>query len=324
MAEIIKSLRETMGDVEKKVKDTHKQWNTKIREQLRDRTGFSPTIGEKRQFIPVYIIPGIPVSFRKIFNQYPDPFFWNVFIRKGELETTRKGLIYILQNTGEVELIQYGGNAERLGYVDETLNTVDHLLNFANQVNLVDLIKGMGDVFGCYYPGNPTIELNWISIGLFAGVMKVSVESLTMVVLAHELAHAYTHVGMDFDGNQWGTMQFECSDLAVIEGLAQYYTERIAQVWVSNSPEMLHTFYELLKHQSDEYTRYKKWTGRDGISDELIRQCMRSCRRYGIADFEFFEDQLEIGRKKPEKKVRSKNYFQDRMLDNGVESESRE
>ena len=31
------------------------------------------------------------------------------------------------------------------------------------------------------------------------------VEALTYVVLAHELAHAYTHLGRDIDGNAWDT-----------------------------------------------------------------------------------------------------------------------
>jgi len=57
------------------------------------------------------------------------------------------------------------------------------------------------DVLGLYtVPGehpHARVDLYWGVIGLVAGMLAVSVEDLTAVVLAHECAHAYTHLGSD-------------------------------------------------------------------------------------------------------------------------------
>src|SRR5207302_578999 len=47
--------------------------------------------------------------------------------------------------------------------------------------------------------GNGEISLYWGVIGLIARALGVSVESLTVLVLAHELGHAYSHLGFDID-----------------------------------------------------------------------------------------------------------------------------
>lgn len=67
-------------------------------------------------------------------------------------------------------------------------------------------------------------------VGLFAQVLGAPLEPVTAVVLAHELAHAYTHAGLDIDGVRWEASDFRRSELAIVEGLAQYYAER---AWTS-------------------------------------------------------------------------------------------
>jgi hypothetical protein len=65
---------------------------------------------------------------------------------------------------------------------------------------------------------NARVELFWGVIGLVSRLLGVSVEGLTVKVLAHELAHAYTHVGADADGRRWGTTAFQRTDRALLEG----------------------------------------------------------------------------------------------------------
>jgi hypothetical protein len=43
----------------------------------------------------------------------------------------------------------------------------------------------------------------WGVIGLFSQILGLNPEALTIVVLAHELAHAYTHRTADIDGKFW-------------------------------------------------------------------------------------------------------------------------
>ncbi len=47
---------------------------------------------------------------------------------------------------------------------------------------------------------------------MIAAMLDVTIEDLTLVVLAHELTHGYTHIGRDIDGIQWNDRAFGTSD----------------------------------------------------------------------------------------------------------------
>ncbi len=64
------------------------------------------------------------------------------------------------------------------------------------------------------------ICLYWGVIGLVARLLGVSVEGLTITVLAHEYAHAYTHLGFDRSGGRWTGEAFGASEHELVEGLA--------------------------------------------------------------------------------------------------------
>jgi hypothetical protein len=57
--------------------------------------------------------------------------------------------------------------------------------------------------------------------------MGCTVEDLTVVVLTHELAHAYTQLGADIEGRRWPAAAFAAAESGLKEGLAQYYTDRV-------------------------------------------------------------------------------------------------
>jgi hypothetical protein len=83
------------------------------------------------------------------------------------------------------------------------------------------------DILGAYFFHRAEIQLYWMAIGFFAPLIGVPIEDLTIVVLAHELGHAYTHLGGDVDGTCWDTDAFAATNVHVVEGLAQSYTERV-------------------------------------------------------------------------------------------------
>src|SRR5262249_21910254 len=79
-----------------------------------------------------------------------------------------------------------------------------HLLAEATKADLVRwALEVDEDVLGVYEYGcidvfpESSVELYWGVIGLCAGWLGTAVEDLAAVVLAHELAHAYTHLGRD-------------------------------------------------------------------------------------------------------------------------------
>jgi hypothetical protein len=99
---------------------------------------------------------------------------------------------------------------------------------------------------------------------------------LTGVVLAHELAHAYSHVGSDADDRYWSTDLFAKSDHELKEGLAQYYTMRVCQRIAESHPGLLNAFDALLLHQPDAYRVHAKW---ENATAERVRLAMLETRR---------------------------------------------
>lgn len=131
--------------------------------------------------------------------------------------------------------------------------------------------EGIQDPLGCYWfkvdaaqtderTANPaSIELYWRNIGVVASVLNVSIPDLTMVVLAHEVAHEYTHLGADLDGRRWLTYRFARAPNMGTEALAQYYCEEALKLMTPDHPTALNAFERLLSIQSGWYTRYRLW-----------------------------------------------------------------
>ena len=138
------------------------------------------------------------------------------------------------------------------------------------------------DVFGSYSLTTHQIELYYVPMLIFSTLSQVDAGAFYAIVLAHELAHAYTHVGRDIDGHYWE--EFEYADPYVAEGLAQYYTERFAQ----HFPELLPTYNTLLAWQSGPYLAHCHWP--EHYDKETVRSTLIETRRLqrpsSLSDFE--------------------------------------
>jgi hypothetical protein len=118
------------------------------------------------------------------------------------------------------------------------------------------------DILGVYRltpDQGAAVELYWLPIAMLAAMADVPIEDLTVVVLIHELAHGYTHLGRDIDGQHWTDQSFAESDLRVVEGLAQFYTEIISQKMSARTPGIYTAFQALLKFQSGAYLVHQNW-----------------------------------------------------------------
>ena len=122
------------------------------------------------------------------------------------------------------------------------------------------------------------IVIYWQVIGFFALRYNLSVDHLTAVVLIHELAHAFTHRGKDIDKINWNTDLFAQTDLFIVEGLAQFYTEILGKKLYDRFPQILETYQELLKHQSGPYLAHKEWLSDDKRIGEVIRLALIQIR----------------------------------------------
>ena len=119
-----------------------------------------------------------------------------------------------------------------------------------------------------------SIELYWRNIGLVANVLDVTVSDLTIVVLAHEVAHEYTQLGADLDGRRWLPHRFHHASTTGTEALAQYYCEQELRALTPDYPMALDAFWRLLTIQSPAYTTYMKWPamreGAEGVRRALL------------------------------------------------------
>jgi hypothetical protein len=120
-------------------------------------------------------------------------------------------------------------------------------------------------------------------------VLGVSVEALTLVVAAHELAHAYTHLGRDIDGERWTTENFAATNLAIAEGLAQFYAKVICKKLETRFPAAWEAYERLLKLQSGPYLVHEEWTEGGEAAGEVVRISMITCRSTNTTKLGRFE-----------------------------------
>lgn len=137
------------------------------------------------------------------------------------------------------------------------------------------------------------VLLYWAVIGIIAPRLGVSIEALTAVTLAHELSHAYTHAGFDIDGHNWPDEGFFDSEVDLIEGLAQYYTERVLQKLDHRIPGAYKAYERLLEKQTEPYRRHLHWTHKLKASPELVRQALLKVRRHDSIPVTEFEHHLK-------------------------------
>lgn len=140
------------------------------------------------------------------------------------------------------------------------------------------------DPLGCYFfqgtdaPINEPfvnqsrIELYWHNIGVVAKKLGISIPDLTVVVLAHEVAHEFTHLGADLDGCRWPSGRFALVSTTAHEALAQHYCEEALRLMTGEHPGALDAFTRLLAVQSRVYT--KRWPmmnkGAEGVRHGLL------------------------------------------------------
>lgn len=162
-----------------------------------------------------------------------------------------------------------------------------------------DIIRGIDiDILGAYFFRKSTVRLYWKVIGLFAGLLEVAIQDLTVVVLIHELAHAYSHVGRDIDGKQWETGLFAETDADIVEGIAQFYTWVVSDKLSDRAPGVKNAFEALLSKQGGPYVANCGWIEDTARIGEVMRDCLIETRSNGIRELKEFSKRVEIAGKR--------------------------
>jgi hypothetical protein len=222
-------------DAEERVNRSYKRWNQIIQDHIRTETGLKLSDGDSRFAIPVRVVRGFPVTLARLIDQYRDPVMWCLIIGQPKLGGLIQGLRFLLAKWDQFEpwppLPETAKNGRPT--LERAQAIASSLQQAALTEKIVQQIKDIHeDILGAYrfQPGQASsVELYWLPIAMVAAMLDVAIEDLTVVVLIHELAHGYTHVGRDIDGTSWDDTGFRESEPAVVEGLAQFYTEVISE-----------------------------------------------------------------------------------------------
>lgn len=302
-------LRKVEPETERVVTETRQRFNQAVRRHLRDETRLHLTSGGERgdekdvRAVRVAVTAGIPEEFKD--QQFDDGLALALALAPltRMLEEAHVGLSSLIPAVGRLY--------DREDFVDafadvgptlaEARDSIAEMLKEASRANVLGQIFAIrDDVLGVYRfdpprqpswddsdDANARVELFWGVIGLVSRLLGVSVEGLTVKVLAHELAHAYTHVGADADGRRWGTTAFQRTDRALLEGLAQYYTCRVLERLGKQAAGAMDAYEKLLPHQPPIYRTHLGWL--ENHSPEEVRDAMLTirCRGAGsVAEFE--------------------------------------
>lgn len=144
-------------------------------------------------------------------------------------------------------------------------------------------------LFGLYTYSDQHIELYYMPLLIFCKYNEVDLQWAIVVVLAHELAHAYHHAGKDNDGRVWTNMPK--SHLWIKEGLAEYFTERFVIAHEREYPALRKVYDRLLRGAGEEYTSYLEW--KDDYSLEHVKLALSMVRRHDVRNYEAFKGKLE-------------------------------
>jgi hypothetical protein len=270
------------------VSETVKRWNAPIRAEVRAVTALKLTDDSSRitANIPVSVIDGMPKPLAEATNEI-EAWQWWLVLHRPTLEQADRGLKLIVDQK-DLLSEHVSDVSTRLGAVWLSRSFIGDILKRSVDDDLLMRFQKIEeDILGAYWIHASRIQLYWMPLAIFAPLFRVSLSTLTVAVLCHELVHAYSHRGVDIDGSSWPTECFMKTDTYVKEGLAQYYTEQVMRALGARLPDGLDTFLAKTSKQAAPYTTYQNWLGdKKQPSPEAARLAMLEFRNAKPAIFE--------------------------------------
>ena len=276
-------------DAEERVKRLVKHANMAVRDQIRSETGLRMVDpdGAARTGAPVSVVDGFSPAFAGLVADHPDPVLWALISGQSRLGRLIDGLNFLIDLWPKFSNWRHlppgvWGEDEALG---RTRDVAVILQRVAIAQQLIEKMKEIHeDILGCYRVenGRSRVEIYWMPIAIVASMLELHIEDVALVILAHELAHAYTHLGRDIDGREWDQKGFFESDKAVTEGLAQFYASAVSTKLWQRYPLARTAFDKLLTLQSGPYLAHKEWENHyEGNGSETVRFAMLVARSRG-------------------------------------------
>jgi hypothetical protein len=282
-------INQTIPDVEANVRRAVSQWNLLVREHIRTETGLRLSTESRSQSVPVRVSADVPPNFLEALQEFKK-FGW-LILNRPRLEAVVDGLAAMENGwTGIEKNFPPACQTSSQGAISTAKNTASEWLEILKQNETQKKILSTdGDALGAYYFRVPEIRIYWVVIGVYSALLDIPVETLTVITLAHELAHAYTHLGHDIDSDVWPTTRFEKTDLHVVEGLAQFYTRAVCVRLNDRLPRAVSLFDYLAEQQPAPYREHEKWTREAKRNGEVVRAAMIQARSSEVYERENFQ-----------------------------------
>ncbi|MFZ2410095.1 MAG: hypothetical protein WAW23_00850 [Candidatus Methanoperedens sp.] len=144
-------------------------------------------------------------------------------------------------------------------------------------------------LLGQYFPEDKLIKLYKQEIIDAANRLNVNPETLKMIVVLHEAAHAIVHLGKDADKKNFNTKAYCMVDSGSDPSrLHETLAQLLCYHYVKDYPKLLECFEKLNKHQPPVYNLWERFKD---ISLELVRGILIDMREGKIeASFKKFEE----------------------------------
>jgi hypothetical protein len=275
-------------DAQERVQRAYRQFNQSVRDYIRTETALRLADDSGAIALPVKIVDGFPTGLANVIHHNDDPALWRLILAQPKLGAIIDGLNFLLEGWDAFKSWKHlPATARDAGpALTRTRDVAVELQKLVISQDVREQIRTINeDILGAYFSSannSSRIELYWMAIALVAAMQGVQIEDLTVVVLAHELTHGYTHIGRDIDGHQWGFRAFRSTGLEVKEGLAQFYTEVVAAKLQSKHPGIYHAYQRLLQLQEGPYLAHTRWLPDEATQrGEAVRFTMIAYRRSG-------------------------------------------
>jgi hypothetical protein len=295
------------ADVERRVRSTRDRSRNVLREAIRAECRFSMRTDYEESGVSaqvsVDVVAGYPESLGAI--TFPDELRFILL-----LSQHRRALAETVSGTAGLRRLydELSNLPSNEAWTDIDPGAIGATGHWANELlKRLEVHDPLGkvlavneDILGAYFyradirdefgTNAASIAMYWCVIGLVSDWLGCSVEDLTVVVLAHELAHAYTQLGADIDGRRWPSWHFAKAETSLKEGLAQYYTARALERVSHRFPGAFGAFELLLKKQPAAYHTHEPW--REECSPEAVRRAMIEVRRSNQGQLDQFQGRL--------------------------------
>lgn len=300
------------AEVEARIKRVRDQTRPVLQEALRTECRLmmrtSEDGGQNRQgaLVPIEVSTGYPAILENITFPVDYELIMLLGRYRTSLEQAEAGVTGLLQLRQEMlRRLDYGPLVRATdAELQSTVNWASTLLQLFNHRDPLKTIFAVREDFlgiyeydmsdlsdDEYVVNRATIHIYWGVIGLVTEWMGCNVEDLAIVTLTHELAHAYTQLGADIDGRRWPSAMFAEAERGLIEGLAQYYTERVLRRLERRYGGALKVYETMLPGQPEPYQTHKLWI--KDFSPEAVRRAMLEVRRWKEGKLEDFNRRLK-------------------------------